>query len=89
MDQTEANIIINMAGKGSSPRKVDLEEYGKNYDSIFNQKDKITNEPAEDLPSINKHSFAKISGFSFFDNWSYKIPRIPNIFNKEDPYYKK
>ena len=29
-----------MAGKGSSPRKVNLENYGKNYDSIFKKSDK-------------------------------------------------
>jgi len=33
-----------MAGKGSSPRKVDLESYGKNYDSIFKKKKDLENE---------------------------------------------
>lgn len=38
-----------MAGKGSSPRKVNLEEYGKNYDSIFKKLDKSEDEKKMDL----------------------------------------
>lgn len=49
MDQTEANIIINMAGKGPAPRKVNLEEYGKNYDSIFRKNDKSESDKKMDL----------------------------------------
>lgn len=32
-----------MAGKGSKPRKVNLELYSKNYDSIFRKNDKKEN----------------------------------------------
>jgi hypothetical protein len=30
------------AGKGSSPRPVNMETYGKNYEAIFNKKKKKT-----------------------------------------------
>jgi len=33
-----------MAGKGSSPRKVNLESYGKNYDSIFKKNKQLKQE---------------------------------------------
>ena len=29
------------AGKGSSPRSVNMEQYGKNFDSIFKKKKKV------------------------------------------------
>lgn len=29
------------AGKGSSPRPVNLEQYGKNFDAIFKKKKKV------------------------------------------------
>jgi hypothetical protein len=32
----------NGAGKGDSPRQVNMEVYGKNYDAIFSKKRKVT-----------------------------------------------